>query len=117
MPNIGTPPWKKPEYQREKEEGRKRKIEARLARGEITQEEAGLELDHEYQQEKWLRENGEDINAPACPYPLRPEYQGRLVWLTGAPGSGKSTTARLLAKQKGKSEKYFTCACRLILFF
>ena len=101
MPNIGTPPWERPEYQREKEESRRRKIEAKLARGEITQEEAGLELDHEYQQEKWLRENGEDINAPACPYPLRPEYQGRLVWLTGAPGSGKSTTARLLAKQKG----------------
>ena len=36
MPNRETPPWERPEYQREKEESRKRKIEARLARGEIT---------------------------------------------------------------------------------
>ena len=104
MPNIGTPPWER----REKEEyyghgGKKHQeiVEKRVQAGEITREEGDLELDYKYQEEKWFREKGEDILCPKCPYPLRPEYQGKLVWLTGAPGSGKSTTALLLAKHKG----------------
>ena len=96
MPNIGTPPWTR--RRREWKEG----IEKRFQDGEISREQADIELNGDPQEtQNWLKEKGEDILCPKCPYPLRPEYQGKLVWLTGAPGSGKSTTALLLAKHKG----------------
>ena len=44
---------------------------------------------------------GDPIGAPPNHYTLEPERQGRLVWVTGAPGLGKSTTAQLLSKEHG----------------
>jgi len=41
------------------------------------------------------------IEAPSNPYKLQPENQGKLLWITGPPGLGKSTTAQLLAKEHG----------------
>ena len=34
-------------------------------------------------------------------YKVQPEYQGKVVWLSGAPGLGKSTSAMLLARNSG----------------
>ena len=47
-------------------------------------------------------DEGDPIDAPPGPYKIQPEYQGRLVWLTGPPGTGKSTTAQLLGRLKGR---------------
>ena len=45
-----------------------------------------------------LGEQMEPIEAPVCPYPLKPGHQGKLLWITGVPGAGKSTTAQFLGK-------------------
>ena len=44
---------------------------------------------------------GDPIDAPPCPYKIQPEFQGKLLWITGSPGMGKSTSAQLLARNKG----------------
>merc|ERR1711936_1339426 len=41
------------------------------------------------------------ITAPPGPYKEQPGVGGRLVFITGPPGSGKSTSAQLLAREKG----------------
>ena len=63
-------------------------------------------------------EKGDSIEAPLCPYNLQPGIKGRILvvlhsrlksvlnpgnflWLTGAPGAGKSTSAQKLARDKG----------------
>jgi len=35
---------------------------------------------------------------PSCPFKIQPENQGKLIWISGPPGSGKSSTAHLLSK-------------------
>merc|ERR1719187_2071632 len=45
--------------------------------------------------------DGDPVDAPPGPYKVQPEYQGKILWLTGAPGMGKSTTAQLLGRSKG----------------
>jgi hypothetical protein len=45
--------------------------------------------------------DGDPISAPPSHYKLEPERQGKLLWITGAPGLGKSTTAQLLARHHG----------------
>ena len=32
---------------------------------------------------------------------IRPENQGKLVWLSGPPGAGKSTTGQLMSREAG----------------
>merc|ERR1712123_30325 len=56
----------------------------------ITEEEAAA-----------LEAKGEPIDAPPGDYKIQPEYQGKLLWITGAPGLGKSTTAQLLGRNHG----------------
>ena len=41
------------------------------------------------------------IDAPSHPYKEQPGNLGKFLWLTGAPGLGKSTTAQLLARKAG----------------
>ena len=41
------------------------------------------------------------MSAPPGPYTVQPDRQGRLVWLTGPPGAGKSTSAQLLGRLHG----------------
>ena len=44
---------------------------------------------------------GDPIEAPPSSYKLEPERQGQLLWITGAPGLGKSTTGQLLSRNHG----------------
>jgi len=48
-----------------------------------------------------LEDAYDDIEAPLGPYTVQPQNQGKVVWITGAPGSGKSTTAQLLGRLHG----------------
>jgi len=52
-----------------------------------------------FEEAKAIENDGDPVDAPPCPYTLQPEKQGKLVWITGAPGTGKSTTAALLVKE------------------
>ena len=49
------------------------------------------------------------IEAPPGPYKIQPEVQGKLLWFSGAPGMGKSTTAQILARESGFV--YFEADC------
>jgi len=48
-----------------------------------------------------LANDGDPILEPVCPYTIQPEKQGKVIWITGPPGLGKSTSAQLLAKKHG----------------
>merc|ERR1712080_546650 len=48
-----------------------------------------------------IKNEGDPIEAPPCPYKLEPERQGKFLWITGPPGLGKSTAAQLLARNAG----------------
>jgi len=56
----------------------------------ITQEEASF-----------IANDGDSIEAPSSHYKLEPERQGKIIWIIGAPGLGKSTTAQLLSRNHG----------------
>jgi len=45
--------------------------------------------------------DGDPIEAPPSKYKLEPERQGKLLWITGASGLGKSTTGQLLSRNHG----------------
>ena len=53
------------------------------------------------------------IEAPSSHYKVEPERQGRLIWITGAPGLGKSTSAQLLSREHGYV--YYEGDCFLFL--
>ena len=48
-----------------------------------------------------LANDGDSIDSPPSPYKVEPERQGRLIWITGPPGLGKSTSAQLLSREHG----------------
>ena len=48
-----------------------------------------------------LEGEGDPIEAPPGPYKIQPEIQGKLLWITGPPGLGKSTSAQLLCRNAG----------------
>ena len=50
---------------------------------------------------KELDNDGDPIDAPSNHYKVEPERQGRLIWITGAPGLGKSTSAQLMSREHG----------------
>merc|ERR1719320_1584549 len=56
-----------------------------------------------------IRNDFDQIEAPPGPYKLQPEKPGRIVWLTGSPVMGKSTTAQLLAR--GHGYVYYEADC------
>ena len=43
----------------------------------------------------------DSLEEPACPYKIQPWNQGKLLWIAGTPGSGKSTVAQEIARRKG----------------
>ena len=53
------------------------------------------------------------LAAPPGPYTVQPDRQGRLVWLTGPPGAGKSTSAQLLGRLHGWVYYEVDCFLRL----
>merc|ERR1711936_1541724 len=61
---------------------------------------AGLEKITEKEFED-IMNDFEPIEAPPGPYKVQPEKKGKIIWLTGAPGMGKSTSAQLLARDHG----------------
>ena len=50
---------------------------------------------------KKLADDRDPWEAPSCPYKIQPENQGKLVWLSGPPGAGKSTTGQLMSREAG----------------
>ncbi len=46
-----------------------------------------------------ILEAREDMDAPSGSYKIQPEKQGKLIWISGPPGAGKSTSSLLLAKE------------------
>ena len=48
---------------------------------------------------KKLADDRDHKDTPSCPYKIQPENQGKLVWLSGPPGAGKSTTGQLMSKK------------------
>ena len=48
-----------------------------------------------------LKQSGDSADAPPSPYKIQPENQGKFLFISGAPGLGKSTTGQLLGKKAG----------------
>jgi len=62
------------------------------------------------EEEKIAIENDFDpIEAPPGPYKIQPENQGKILWFSGAPGMGKSTTAQIMAREDG--HVYYEADC------
>ena len=59
-----------------------------------------LEWTDEQGMEK-LKDSRDSADNMPCPYPLQPQKQGKLVWLSGTPGAGKSTSGLILSQQSG----------------
>ena len=55
-----------------------------------------------------LGDYADPISCPPCPYPLVPGAGGRLVWITGYPGTGKSTAAQIMARNHGQHALHFS---------
>ena len=45
--------------------------------------------------------SGDPADSPPSNYKIQPENQGKLLWISGAPGLGKSTSGLLLSKKAG----------------
>ena len=60
---------------------------------------------------KKICDEREDFREPSCPYKMQPENVGKLVWLSGPPGAGKSTTGQWMARDSGYV--YYEADCTL----
>ena len=52
----------------------------------------------------WITEEeakADTIEAPPCPFKIQPENPGKFIWITGAPGLGKTTSANVLSRDHG----------------
>ena len=47
------------------------------------------------------KDSGDPVDAATHPYKVQPENQGKLLWISGAPGVGKSTSGLLLGRNEG----------------
>ena len=59
---------------------------------------------HKWQSEDDLKQLSDDRDSflePSCEYNIQPKNQGKLIWLTGSPGAGKSTVGHLMSKEAG----------------
>ena len=56
---------------------------------------------------KKTREHFKELSCPF--YTAEPEKPGKIIWFSGLPGAGKSTTAQLLAKKSGY--RYYEADC------
>ena len=45
-----------------------------------------------------LKDDSEPWDQMVCPYPKEPGTQGKIIWLSGPPGAGKTTTGNMLMK-------------------
>lgn len=54
--------------------------------------------DKEYQD---FKDSADPADAPSSHYPIQPEVKGHLLWISGAPGLGKSTTGLYLSRHAG----------------
>ena len=50
------------------------------------------------QEYRLFKDMGEPSDNPSNHYKIQPGNIGKLIWITGAPGTGKSTAAHLLSK-------------------
>lgn len=48
-----------------------------------------------------MRNNSDPVDSPPSHYKIQPENQGKLIWVSGPPGYGKSTTCKTLMEKKG----------------
>ena len=48
-----------------------------------------------------LKESRDPAQNMPCPHKIQPENQGKLIWLSGPPGAGKSTSGHLLSQKSG----------------
>ena len=49
-----------------------------------------------------FKANRQSAHSPICPYVVpNPDSIGKLIWISGPPGSGKSTTAQIFARDHG----------------
>ena len=60
---------------------------------------------------KKLGNEREHKDSPSCPNKIQPENQGKLIWLSGPPGAGKSTTGQLMSRKTGFV--YFEADCTI----
>ena len=56
---------------------------------------------------KTLTEDRDPFFEPTCHYKIEPENPGKLVWLSGTPGSGKSTLCNVISGKKHNDSNDF----------
>ena len=48
-----------------------------------------------------IKDAGDPVDAPPCHYKIQPENVGKLLFISGVPGAGKSTSGHVLSKIAG----------------
>jgi len=62
-----------------------------------------------------LKNDRDEFEAPRCPHITpKPNQRGKLIWLSGPPGAGKSTTCQLMARDKDFIYYEADCTMQLI---
>lgn len=62
-----------------------------------------------------VKNDREDFEAPSCPHITpKPDHKGKVIWISGNTGSGKSTTCQLMAREKGFTYYEADCTSQLV---